>query len=324
MMASIVQGISTLFRSHTEVLATLGAVTVLYLSLKAVFTFWHGVKVYILAKTLGLGINIKSFGSWAVVTGSTDGIGQSYAEQLAQLGLNVVLISRSPDKLAAVAKEIEEKYQVKTKCIPIDFTSELIIYSTIAEGLKGLDIAVLVNNVGMSIDHPMFLTEATDKTLNNVITVNCNAVTFMTKLVLPKMVEKQKGVIINISSQSGLRPVPLLSVYSATKAYVEFFSAAVSEEYKSKGIIVQCISPGFVATKMSKIRKASFFAPSPDSYVRSALPTLGVTARADGCIAHAIQGFLMLKMPSWLYYKVTKSLMLPARARAMKKQQKAQ
>lgn len=323
-MAAIVHGISGLFRSNTEGLAALGAVTVLYIASKIVCSLWHGVKVYLLAKTLGLGTNLKSLGSWAVVTGSTDGIGQSYAEQLARLGLNVVLISRSADKLAVVAQEIEKKYQVKTKCIPIDFTSELIIYTTIAEGLKGLDIAVLVNNVGMSVDHPMFLGEASDKSLSNVITVNCNSVTFMSKLVLPAMVEKGKGVIINISSQSGCRPVPMLAVYSATKAYVEFFSAAVAEEYKSKGIIVQCISPGFVATKMSKIRKPSFFAPSPDTYVRSALPTVGVAARADGCIAHAIQGFLALNLPSWLYYKATMSLMGSARARALKKQQKTQ
>lgn len=316
--------ISSLLRSNSEVLATLGAVTVLYIALKAVCSFWHVVKVYVLAKTLGLSTNLKSLGSWAVVTGSTDGIGQSYAKQLGRLGLNVVLISRSADKLAAVAQEIEKQYPVKTKCIAVDFTGGLDIYSTIAEGLKGLDIAVLVNNVGMSLDHPLFLTEAPDRAMNNIITVNCNSVTFMSKLVLPAMVEKRKGAIINISSQSGCRPVPLLAVYSASKAYVEFFSAAIAEEYRSKGIIVQCISPGFVATKMSKIRKPSFFAPSPDSYARSALATIGVAAHADGCIAHAIQGSLLLSLPSWLYYKATISIMASARARALKRQQKTE
>lgn len=74
---------------------------------------------------LGTGkINIKKFGSWAVVTGCTDGIGKAYAQMLAKLGLNLVLISRSKDKLDEQAKELKEKYSIQTKVIAVDFTGK--------------------------------------------------------------------------------------------------------------------------------------------------------------------------------------------------------
>jgi len=133
------------------------------------------------------------------------------------------------------------------------------------------------------------------------------------------MIEKRKGAIINISSLSGVQYVPFLTVYSATKAYVEFFSRCVAAEVKSKGIIVQCVAPGFVATKLSKIRNSSLIAPYPDSFVRSALGTLGVVQHTCGCIPHALQSYFTNLMPEWLYLKMTCSVMLGARAKGLKK-----
>lgn len=321
---NVLQSVVGFFASNGAFLSTVGALTVIYLTLKAVLGVWRGIKVYLLARSFGVGHNLKSFGSWAVVTGSTDGIGRAYAEQLARQGLHIVLISRSPEKLASVAQEIETQSNVKTKCIAVDFTNGWEISKTIEEGLKDLDIAILVNNVGMSVDHPMYLTESTDKVLENIITVNCNSVTMMSKLVLPAMVAKRKGVIVNISSMSGVRCVPLIAVYSGTKAYVEFFSEALTEEYRSKGVIVQCIAPGFVATKMSRIRKATLIAPYPDSYVKSALATIGIVDHSFGCLVHGIQGFFIRNVPSWLYFKAIASVMYSARAQALKKRQKTQ
>lgn len=322
---TIFKMISSLFKSHHDGLVILGALAVVYAALKIAFSLWSVIKLYLLAPTLNLGADLKYFGPWAVVTGATDGIGRAYAEKLGKLGLKIVLISRSSEKLANIAKEIENQSHVETKCIAIDFTSggdgDLSdIYDTIAEELKGLDIGVLVNNVGMSIDFPLFLAECSKQVLKNIITVNCNSVTFMTKMVLTGMVEKKKGLIINISSQSGCKPTPLLSVYSATKAFVEFFSESIAVEYKSKGIIIQCVAPGFVATKMSKIRNPSFFAPSPESFVESALSTVGLTEHSDGCLAHVFQRYVVDHLPNWLYYKVTMSVLGSARARGLKKQ----
>ena len=106
---------------------------------------------------LGFGaVNLKKYGSWAVVTGCTDGIGKAYAEHLAKRGLNIVLISRTLEKLQEQAKFITDKYKVETKVIAVDFTEQTSIYTTIRNELGDLDIGVLVNNVGMSYKYPEF------------------------------------------------------------------------------------------------------------------------------------------------------------------------
>jgi len=176
---------------------------------------------------LGFGtLNLKKYGSWAVVTGCTDGIGKAYAEHLAKRGLNVVLISRTLEKLQEQAKFLTDKYKVETKVIAVDFTEQTSIYTTIRNELGDLDIGVLVNNVGMSYKYPEFFDVygQSDKDLSNLINCNITSLTKMTAIVLPNMVKKRKGIIINNASGSGRIPTPLLTVYSATKAYVDFFS----------------------------------------------------------------------------------------------------
>jgi 17beta-estradiol 17-dehydrogenase / very-long-chain 3-oxoacyl-CoA reductase len=154
-----------------------------------------------------------------------------------------------------------------------------------------LDIAVLVNNVGMSYKYPDFFhTFATDsKTINDMVYCNVVSVTKMTAIVIPGMVERGKGgVIINNSSASGRIPTPLLTVYSSTKAFVDFFSRGLNIEYKSKGIIVQSICPYFVSTKLSAMRP-SLIAPKPNQYVTSALNTVSSQSVTNGCLIHNIQ-----------------------------------
>lgn len=110
----------------------------------------------------------------------------------------------------------------------------------------------------------------------------------MTAICLPGMIKKRKGIIINNASASGRTPTPMLTVYSATKAYMDFFSRALSVEYAQKGIIVQSLCPYFVSTKLSLARR-SFTTPKPHEYVASAIKTLGSQTVTNGCIVHNIQ-----------------------------------
>lgn len=105
---------------------------------------------------------------------------------------------------------------------------------------------------------------------------------------MPGMVERKKGIVINVSSTAAQISSPLLTVYAASKAYVEKFSEDLGTEYAKSGIIVQCILPGYVATKMSKIRSATWMAPSPHKYVKSALSTLGIEDRTTGYFPHSL------------------------------------
>lgn len=114
------------------------------------------------------------------------------------------------------------------------------------------------------------------------------------------MAARGRGLIINVASAAGLTPTPLLSVYSGTKVFVDFFSRCLNAEYSSKGVIVQCVLPYYVATKLSKIRKPNVFAPSPTTYVRQALGTVGVESRTMGYWSHALQNWFLSRTPDWL------------------------
>ncbi|MEE6499004.1 hypothetical protein FKM82_003278 [Ascaphus truei] len=247
----------------------LGLVTAAWWAVRAAWCLLSGLRVWVLGSGAQVGPRL---GKWAVVTGATDGIGKAYAEELARRGMGIVLISRSPEKLDAVAREIREKFKVETKTIEADFGKPEEIYKRIQAGLEGLEIGVLVNNVGMSYNYPEYFLDIADleTTLDKLININITSVCKMTRLILPGMLERSKGVILNISSASGMYPVPLLTVYSATKSVLPFF----------------------VATKMSKIRKPTWDTPSPEAYVRSALNTVGLQSQTNGYLPHAIMGWV--------------------------------
>lgn len=247
-------------------------------------------------KFLGPRVNFKKLGEWAVITGATDGIGKAYAKALAKKGLNIVLISRSLSKLEAVAKEISDETKVQTKIIDVDFTGGPEIYEKIQTNLEGIDIGVLINNVGISYHHPEYFLTYTDENktfIRDIVAANIYSVTFMTKMILPRLLAKKQGVIVNVSSLAAVIPNPLLSVYSGTKAFVDKFSEDLHQEYKNQGIIIQSIRPGFVATNMSKMRKTSTMIPSPDCYVNSALKTVGIVGRTTGYWPHAVMGLVI-------------------------------
>uniref|UniRef100_A0A3Q0SV26 Hydroxysteroid (17-beta) dehydrogenase 12b n=1 Tax=Amphilophus citrinellus TaxID=61819 RepID=A0A3Q0SV26_AMPCI len=288
------------FRAVEAPLFWLGALTAAWLSLCSVYRLLSGFRVWVLGN--GRLVSPAKLGKWAVVTGATDGIGKAYAEELARRGFAIVLISRSQEKLDDVSKAIASKCGVETKTIEADF-SAVDIYSKIEAGLAGLEIGVLGKTaVGAEANFSQFI----DTMVNINITSVCQVST---------------GAILNISSASGMYPVPLLTVYSASKAFVDYFSRGLQAEYKSKGIIIQSVLPFFVATKLSKIRRATLDKPSPERYVASELNTVGLQTQTNGYLPHAIMGWVTTALlPAKILNSYLMGMGLSQRARYLKKQ----
>jgi len=236
-----------------------------------------------------------------VVTGSTDGIGKGYAKVLAKRGVSVFLISRSEEKLKSTADEITKtnpNVEVKTLAIDFQKVTPAVYSTTISDALKGLEIGILVNNVGMSYACPTELMEITDgdEVLQNLVQVNCTSVLQMTRVVLPSMLARKKGAVITISSAASFTPIPLLTAYSASKIFADYVGRGLKGEYANSGVIFQVVHPLYVTTKLSGIKRASFWTPNADKYANCALNTLGVVDSTSGCLSHEIQriGFKLM------------------------------
>lgn len=265
---------------------------------------------------------MKKLGKWAVVTGCTDGIGKAYAQGFAKKGLSVVLISRTEAKLQALKDEIDAKGHpgVETMYIVCDYSNfDQKTQDAVEAAIKNLDVGVLVNNVGVSYRYPRFFHELPDEEVANLIEMNVNSTTWMTNMVLPGMLDRRRGAVVNMSSGSAMYSLPLLAQYSAAKSYIVSFSRALNAEYASKGVYFQCQIPFYVATKLAKMRK-SFMVPTPDQYVALGMKFIG---QKDSIVspywAHAFQGWVMSIMAESFVTKQIMAMHLGIRKRGLKK-----
>ena len=291
----------TIFR--VPELRSLPTPMLILLSIALLVTLWAVVKfiqalwTYFICYLLGFGAKWRPGpDSWAIVTGSTDGIGLAYAKAMARKGYCLLLISRTAQKLDKVKAEIVAECPncPAVKTMAVDFTLDSI-YKTIAEEINALNghVHVLINNVGMAYKYPEYFTKIpnSDKFISDILNCNILSVTRMTHIVLPLMEKRRSGIVINISSYSALFPTPLLAMYSASKIYMDYLSRALHAEYKDRGIIVQSVLPYYVSTNMIRNPGISFMIPSPDQFVSSALKTVGVEVRTYGYFAHNILAF---------------------------------
>ncbi|XP_012495471.1 PREDICTED: testosterone 17-beta-dehydrogenase 3 [Propithecus coquereli] len=244
---------------------------------------------------------LRSMGQWAVLTFCSDEVGKVYSFRLAKHGFNIVLISRTMEKLQAIATEIEWTTGNSVKIIQADFTKD-DIYEYIKEKLKGLEIGILVNNVGMLPNlFPSYFLNAPDE-IQSLIHCNITSVVKMTQLILKHMESRRKGLILNISSGVALFPWPLYTMYSASKAFVWTFSKALQVEYKAKGIIIQVLTPYAISTAMTKHLNTNVITKTAKEFVKESLNYVTIGDETCGCLAHEIlAGFLSL-IPAWVFY----------------------
>lgn len=212
-----------------------------------------------------------------MITGASDGLGKEYAFQLARKGWNLLLVSRTESKLRTLASELEEKYAgVRTKILAMDFAkNDDDDYSRLKAVADGLDIGILINNVGMSHSMPVPFILTPKEEMADIITINCVATLRVTKIIAPRMVQRKRGLILTMGSFGGLFPTPLLATYSGSKAFLQQWSTALGGELKGTGVDVELCLAHLITTAMSKIRKTSLVIPNPKTFVTAALGKVG-------------------------------------------------
>ena len=313
----------------TDWCSHIGCALTWYVALVFVYKVSKGIWTSWLGHALGFGYKLQpTSDSYAVITGATDGIGLEYAKYFGSKGYNLLLISRSSDKLHTAKEQVIAlaKKPIDVRIHQADF-SRTDIYEAIGKMLATLpSIEVLVNNVGVSYEYAEYLGKIPNaaEILNNIVNVNIVSCTQMVNLVLPRMEKQRKGLILNLSSFTASYPSPLLSAYGASKTYVDFLSRALQIEYESKKIVIQSVLPAFVSTKMSKIRKASWMVPSPKSYVAAQMKTVGFETRTYGYWAHKLQGFVLDNIVPYFAgseanSRITHKSLLGVRAKVYKK-----
>lgn len=282
--------------------------------------------------TYGANPKLRGAGSWALVTGATDGIGREFAMQLAARGFNIVAVSRTAEKLAILSKEIESTMPgIKTCYYAMDFLSAGDAeYEGLEQLIRHLDIAVLVNNVGLSHTMPVNFLEMDGRELASICQVNIVATMQVTRVVAPHLVRRGRGLILNLGSFSGQWSTPLLATYAGSKAFLIAWTQALGEEMRRSHVDVQLLNTYFVVSSMSKVRKPSMMVPTPKNFVRSALSRIGRSSGALGrpftltpfpshaWLDWAVEHFV----PRWWLLRQAYDVSLDTRRRAIRKAQR--
>ena len=178
-----------------------------------------------------------------LITGASGGIGEELAKLFAAKGDDLVLASRSGEKLERLATSLRAAHRVRVEGLPIDLSTPAApgeVRSFLES--KGFSIDVLVNNAGFGTFGPF--AESDPETELAQIQLNVATLTHLTRLLLPEMVARGRGRILNVASTAAFQPGPFMAVYYATKAYVLSFSEALANELRGSGVSVTCLCPG--------------------------------------------------------------------------------
>lgn len=183
----------------------------------------------------------------ALITGATSGIGAEYARRLAAEGYDLIITGRREAKIKALAKELSDSYGRAVDVILIELSDPAQVDDLI-ESIKDRDIHLLVNNAGFGttrffFHEPLELQE-------NMIYVHILAHLKIMYAILPEMIKKRAGIIINVSSSGAFLPSPKTAVYSGTKAFLVAFTESLHMELEGTGVRVQVVCPGLTKTDM--------------------------------------------------------------------------
>ena len=196
---------------------------------------------------------MKLDGCNALITGASSGIGCEFARQLAGHAHSIILIARREEKLIELREELQRErpnLHVHIRKVDLSDLAQLQDFLAWLDREK-LDVDLLVNNAGLGDSGPF---AKSDPVRNKEMTlVNVTALTLLTRHLLPQMIAKHRGGILNVSSSAGFLPIPGSAVYAATKAYVTSFSEGLRAELRGTGVSVCAVCPGPVVTEFQQV-----------------------------------------------------------------------
>ena len=191
----------------------------------------------------------------ALITGASAGIGREFARQLAGRARSMILVARRDEKLMELADRLQREHPklvVHIRKVDLADLGQLRAFLESLDRDK-LEVDLLINNAGLGDSGPF---AGSDPDRNKEMTiVNVATLTLVTRHLLPPMIAKHRGAILNVSSSAGFLPIPLSAVYAATKAYVTSFSEALRAELYGTGVSVCALCPGPVVTEFQQVAK---------------------------------------------------------------------
>ena len=198
---------------------------------------------------------MKLDGCNALITGASAGIGREFARQLAGRARSMILVARRDERLIELADQLQREHPKLLVHIRKVDLANLGQLRTFLEQLdrEKLEVDLLINNAGLGDSGP-FAESDPDRNKEMTI-VNVATLTLVTRHLLPPMIAKHRGAILNVSSSAGFLPIPLSAVYAATKAYVTSFSEALRAELYGTGVSVCALCPGPVVTEFQQVAK---------------------------------------------------------------------
>lgn len=229
-------------------------------------------------------------GKWALVTGASSGIGAALARELADRGAKLILTARRRDRMEALGQELAEQ-GTETRIVVSDLNDPVAPYQIYRVTERaGLDVEILVNNAGLG-QYGTFHTGDVEKELSQV-RVNCDAVVRLTRMFVPRMVERRRGWVLVVASTASFQPIPYLTTYAATKAFDRFFAEGLAAEVAQFGVKVTALCPGPTESEFFDVAGAGVFKQRMQSTEEVARLGIEALARGERTIVPNVRGRL--------------------------------
>lgn len=218
-------------------------------------------------------------GKWALVTGASAGIGAALARELAKHGAKLILTARRVDRLETLAGELRGKgAEVRIVAADLNDSAAPQKIFDATEG-AGLCVDILINNAGLGQYGAFTQSEITQEL--SQVRVNCEAVVRLTRLFLPRMVERRRGWILIVASTASFQPLPYLNTYAATKVFDRFFAQGLAAEVARFGVKVTALCPGPTESEFSQVANSSKIMPGGKQSAEE-VASRGIAALARG------------------------------------------